>query len=92
MMDFFQYAFILKQHERKFKGHAVQVPNIKQFVSLCNCNAIKYLVAMGINNCSCASFEWSNCQITLVVLYDSVDNKPFIEKGEVKVYLYKLIK
>lgn len=83
---------MLKQHQRKFKSHAVRVPNIKPFISLCNCNAKKYLVAMGINNCACASFEWTNCQITLVVLYDSVDNKPFIEKGEVKVYLHKLIK
>ena len=57
MMDFFQHAFMLKQHQRKFKSHAVRVPNIKPFISLCNCNAKKYLVAMGINNCVCASFE-----------------------------------
>lgn len=57
MMDFFQHAFMLKQHQRKFKSHAVRVPNIKPFISLCNCNAKKYLVAMGINNCACASFE-----------------------------------
>ena len=34
-------------------------------------------------------FEKANLEIALVVLNVSVDIKPFIEKGEVKVHVYK---
>ena len=59
-------------------------------IDLYNWNGIKYPTV--INNNNYALFERKNLEIVLVVLYVSVDIKPFIVESEVKVIVYKSIK
>ena len=77
------------QHHKEIKSHAEHVSNIKPFIDLLNWNGIKYPTL--IVNSNYTLFESKNLEIPLVVLYVSVDIKPFIEKGGVSVCVYKSI-
>ena len=82
----FKFTFTMTQRHKKFKNHSEWISNIK-FTDLYNWKCIKHQNLINENDYTL--LERKNLEITLVVLFVNVAVKPFIEKDEIKICIYK---